>query len=120
MDRYVHLGRLTLVRARAQPVADHPFEPADGGLGPGARAVARDLLPGHAAVLGNQLQVSVALRGRGLDRLAWHRARPRRDDEPSIGMAFEDSAIDIRPVVGSVTCKRSKRARDLVEQRANL
>src|SRR3954451_10398486 len=27
-----HLGRLTLLRARAQPVADHPFEAADRGL----------------------------------------------------------------------------------------
>ena len=27
-----HLGGLTLVRARVQPVADHPFEAADRGL----------------------------------------------------------------------------------------
>src|SRR4051794_6825197 len=119
-DADVHLGRLTLVRARAQPVADHPFEAADRCLGQRTAVVAGGLLPPHAAVLGNQLQVSVALRGRRLDRLARHRARPRRDDDPSIGMAFDDRAIDIRPIVGSVTCERSKRARDLVEQGANL
>src|SRR3954451_18845292 len=41
MDRHVHLSRPTLVRTRAQPVPDHALEPADGGLGPGARIVAR-------------------------------------------------------------------------------
>src|SRR3712207_9482138 len=34
VDGDVHLGRPTLVRARAQPVADHLFPPPDGGLGP--------------------------------------------------------------------------------------
>src|SRR4051794_27859284 len=37
MDRHVHLSRPTLIRTRAQPVPDHALEPADGGLGPGAR-----------------------------------------------------------------------------------
>src|SRR3712207_3298968 len=32
MDGDVHLGRPTLVRARAQPVADHPLEAGDIGL----------------------------------------------------------------------------------------
>src|SRR3954470_19403039 len=41
LDRHVHLSRLTLIRTRAQPVPDHALEPADGGLGPGARIVAR-------------------------------------------------------------------------------
>ena len=72
-------------------------------LGQRTAIVAGSLLPAHAAVLGNQLlQVSVALGRRRLDRLAWHGTRPRRDDDPSIGIAFDDSAIDIRPIVGSV------------------
>ena len=41
MDGHVHLGRPTLIRTRAQPVPDHPLQPADGGLGPGALVVAR-------------------------------------------------------------------------------
>src|SRR4051794_20773898 len=41
LDRHVHLSRPTLVRTRAQPVPDHALEPAHGGLGPGARVVAR-------------------------------------------------------------------------------
>lgn len=39
MDGDVQLGRATLVRARAQPVADQLFEPADGGLGAGTGVV---------------------------------------------------------------------------------
>src|SRR3954464_4848562 len=59
LDRHVHLSRPTLIRTRAQPVPDHALEPADGGLGPGARVVARGLLPAHPARLGDELQVAV-------------------------------------------------------------
>src|SRR4051812_19494539 len=52
LDRHVHLSRPTLIRTRAQPVPDYALEPADGGLGPGARVVARGLLPAHPALLG--------------------------------------------------------------------
>src|SRR3954447_21395029 len=34
-----HLGRPALVGARAQPIADHPLPPRDGGLGLGAPVV---------------------------------------------------------------------------------
>src|SRR4051812_11759821 len=57
LDRHVHLSRPTLIRTRAQPVPDHALEPADGGLGPGARIVARGLLPAHPARLGDEVQV---------------------------------------------------------------
>src|SRR5215212_11906866 len=99
----VHLGGLMLVRARVQPVADHPFEAADRCLGQRTTVVAGGLLPAYAAVLGNELQVLIPLRGRCLDRLAWHSRGARRYDDQSIGMAFDDSAIDILPVVRSVT-----------------
>src|SRR3954470_5575774 len=66
IDRHVHLSRPTLIGVRAQPVPDHALEPADGGLGPGARIVARGLLPAHPALLGDELQVAVPLRRRGL------------------------------------------------------
>src|SRR3954469_7684978 len=64
IDRHVHLSRPTLIGVRAQPVPDHALEPADGGLGPGARIVARGLLPAHPALLGDELQVAVPLRRR--------------------------------------------------------
>src|SRR4051794_4077761 len=60
-DADVHLGGLTLVRARAQPVPDHPFEAADRGLGQGTAIVATGLLPTYAAVLGDELQVLIPL-----------------------------------------------------------
>src|SRR5215207_3978331 len=62
----VHLGRPTLIRMRTQPVADHLFPSADGGLGPGAFRVPGRPLPGHAPVLGDVLEVAVALRRRTL------------------------------------------------------
>src|SRR3954453_15346146 len=54
MDGDVHLGRPTLIRMRAQPVANHLFPSANGGLGPGAFRVAGRRLPGHPALLGNK------------------------------------------------------------------
>src|SRR3954463_1170230 len=41
----VHLGRPTLIRMRAQSIADHLLPSADGGLGPGAFRVAGRRLP---------------------------------------------------------------------------
>src|SRR4051812_22356233 len=54
-DADVHLGGLTLVRARAQPVADHPFKPADRCLSQRTAIVAGGFLPTHTAVLGDKL-----------------------------------------------------------------
>src|SRR3954468_4571713 len=62
VDGDVHLGRPTLVRMRAQPVADHLLPPADGGLGPGSFRVSGRSLPSHASVLlGDVLEMAVAL-----------------------------------------------------------
>src|SRR3954452_21252499 len=57
MDGDVHLGRPTLVHARAQPVADHLFPLPDGGLGSSAFVVPGSLLPSHAPVLGDALEI---------------------------------------------------------------
>src|SRR3954470_23747794 len=62
MDGDVQLGRPTLIRMRAQPVADHLFPSADGGLGPGSFGVPGRFLPGHAPVVVNVLEVAIALR----------------------------------------------------------
>src|SRR3954466_11351677 len=48
VDRPVHLSRPTLIRVRAQPVADHLFPSANGGLGLGALRGPGRFLPGHA------------------------------------------------------------------------
>ena len=59
MNGNIHLGRPTLVRVRAQPVADHLFPSPDGGLGPSAFGVAGPLLPPQAPVLGDALKMAV-------------------------------------------------------------
>src|SRR4051795_8153941 len=69
MDGNVHLGRPTLVRAAAQSVTDHLFEPADGSFDAGSDGVAGRLLPGRSSMLGDNLQVAIPLRWRGLSRL---------------------------------------------------
>ena len=58
-----HLGPPTAVLAKAQPVADHLLVAPDGGLDPAAFVVARHLLPPDPAVLGDTLEMAVALSG---------------------------------------------------------
>src|SRR4051794_28900938 len=101
MDGEVHLGRPTLVRAGAQPVADHLFPPPDGGLDPSPFVVPGPLLPSHAPVLGNALEMAVALRRRGLGIRRWHRARTRRHDDGRLGVARGDAGVNTLLVVGS-------------------
>jgi Saccharopine dehydrogenase NADP binding domain len=73
VDSDVHLGRPTLIRMRAQPVADHLFPSANRGLGPGPFRVPGGCLPGHPALLGNKLEVAVPLGRCTLSRVARHR-----------------------------------------------
>ncbi len=72
VDGDIHLGRAPRVRARAQPIADHLLEPADGGFGSGPGGVTGRSLPGSSSVFGDNLKVTVALRGRGRGRVARH------------------------------------------------
>src|SRR3954454_19969154 len=120
LDRHVHLSRPTLVRTRAQPVPDHALEPAHGGLGPVARVVARDLLPAHSALLGDELQVAVPLRRRGLGRGAGHGRRARRHDDVCVRMALGHVGVNALLVVRAVRRDGGERVRDLVEQGADL
>src|SRR4051812_46814074 len=98
----VHLSRPTLIRTRAQPVPDHALEPADGGLGPGARVGARGLLPAHPALLGDELQVAVPLRRRGLGRGAGHGGRARRHDDVRARVALGHVGVNALLVVRAV------------------
>src|SRR4051794_41432765 len=94
MDGDVQLGRPTLIRMRAQPAADHLFPSADGGLGPGSVRVPGRFLPGHAPVVGNVLEVAVALRRRALSRLARHGGRAGRHDDGPLWMALRESGVN--------------------------
>src|SRR4051812_26122327 len=62
-DSDVHLGGLTPVRVRAQPVADHPLEAADCGLGQRPAVITGGLLPAPAAAFGNKLHVLICCVG---------------------------------------------------------
>src|SRR4051794_34888923 len=110
------LGRLAAVRARPERVADHPLVTGHGRLGQRAAVVPRGFLPAQAAVLGDEPQVPVALRGRGLGRPAWHRALARRHDHRRLGVAFGDGVVHVLPVVGAVAGERRHRSLELVEQ----
>src|SRR3954465_13055171 len=114
LDRHVHLRRPTLVCVRAQPIPDHALEPADGGLGPGGRVVARGLLPAHPALLGDELEVAVALGGGRLGRRAGHGGRTWGDDDGRLGVARAGAGVDAVLVVRAVACDGGNRTRGLV------
>jgi len=120
VDGDVHLGRPTIIRARAQPVPDHLLEPADRGFGSRPRRVAGRLLPGHAPVFGNVLQVAVALRGRGRGRVARHGGRARWNDNGRFWMALGNAGVNAVLVIPAIAGERGHRACDLIEQGADL
>jgi hypothetical protein len=93
MDSDAHLGCLTLVRVQAEAVTDHLFEARDARLGFGPPSVAGCLLPSRAAVLGNVLEVAVALRRCSLGCLAQHRISARRYDDHRRGMALGAASV---------------------------
>jgi len=105
---------------RAQLVADDLLPPVHGGFDPGAPVVSRRVLPRHAPVLGDVLEVAVPLRGCGLGRVARHGTCARRDDDGRVRMALGDAGVNAIPVVGAVAGERRHRARDLIEQGTGL
>jgi hypothetical protein len=83
MDGDLHLGRPTLVRAGAQPVADHLFEPADGSLGSG---------PG-SLMAGSGSSPSLSFAGGGWWSRSGHgslrgRRQPPHDGVGSVGLVM--------------------------------
>src|SRR4051812_33088057 len=120
VDADVDLGHAAPVGARVQPVPDHALVPRDGRLGPGAGVVARRLLPSHAPLLGDELEVAVPLRRRSLGRLARYRRRARRDDDLRLGVALGHVGVNALLVVRAVRREGGDRVRDLVEQGADL
>ena len=67
-------------------------------------------------LIGDQLQVLVALGRRGLCRGAWLRARTRRHNDRRIRMTLADLTVDIVPIVRSIASKRRNRSGNLLEQ----
>src|SRR4051795_10956429 len=90
------------------------------GLGPGTRVVARGVLPAHPALLGDELQVAVPLRRRGLGRGAGHGGRARRNDDGRARVALGHVGVDALLVVRAVRREGGDRVLDLVQQGADL
>src|SRR5437899_1719196 len=101
-----------------QRVTDHSLVAADIGLHQGTPIVTRCPLPAHAAALGDQLQVPVALGRRALCRCrcAWHRARTRRHNDCRIRMTLADLTVDIVPIIRSIAGERRNRSGNLLQQ----
>src|SRR3954469_10308506 len=115
-----HLARLSPVRLRTEPIADDALPARDIALHESAPAVPRCPLPAHAAVLGNDLNVPVALGWRGPGRLARHSAGARRHDHLGVRMSCRDFGIDIVPVERAIGGEGGDRTAELVEQGTNL
>src|SRR6202022_3778361 len=106
-DGNSRLDRLPAFGPRAQRVTNHSLVAADIGLHQGTPIVTRRPLPAHAAALGDQLQVPVALGRRGLCRSAWHRARTWRHNDRRIRMTLADLSEDIVPIVRPISSKHT-------------
>jgi hypothetical protein len=94
---------------REQRVTDDALVAADIRLHQGTPIVTRYPLPAHAASLGDQLQMPVARRRRGLCRSAWHRARTGRHNDRHIRMTLAVLTVDVVPIVRSIAGKRRNR-----------
>ena len=66
------LCRATPVRPRTQRIPDHSFEAADGGLHQSPTRVPGSLLPAHASMLRDALEMPIALGRSALCHVARH------------------------------------------------
>src|SRR5260370_36293936 len=89
-------------------------------LPPGHASCTPTLLPTHAAMFGNRLQMPVTRSGRILGRLARHATRTRWHNDRGIGMAGSDLAVDAVLVVCTIAGQRSDVTINLVEQGTDL
>jgi hypothetical protein len=114
------LGRAAGFSPRAQRMADHSFEAADGGLHQSPTRVPGCLLPTYASMLGDALEVPIALGRSALCRLARYRSRSWWHDHFRIRIALSDGAVDASLIIGSISDEGGEWAYDLVEQRLDL
>jgi len=113
------VARRASMRDRSVP-PDHPLVSTDVGFHQRAVVIAGRFLPTHATALGNELQMLVTLRRRGVGRLGGDRARTRRSDDCCIWIARRHLAADVVSVVCAVTDEGCDGTPDLVEQRVDL
>ena len=83
-------GNLGSVGARSKGIANHAFVSPDRRLDLGSQVLAAGLLPRHPADFGDHLQMAVALCRGGLGRSTRDRGCPRRHDDGSVWMTFDN------------------------------
>lgn len=111
--------RAAPVGARARPVADRAFAARDGRLGPDPHVVPRRFLPAHTALLGDEPEVMVPSRRRGLGQVAGHRRRARWDDDVHLRAAFGHVGVNAPLIVRAIAGERGDRVFDPVETAAS-
>ena len=99
----------------AQGVSNDALVSAHRPLRPGPRIVAGSSLPAHPALLGNGLDVAVALGRVRFGRGAENGRRPWRHDNRSLSRMFGDGVVDIFLVVSAIGNNRSERFLDLIQ-----
>ncbi len=85
-----------------------------------APVVCRPPMPSHAAMLGDVLEVAVALCRLALGRVARHGRHARWHDHVRRGMALSDAAVNAVLVVGTVARERLQRSCCLVKHSVDL
>src|SRR5947207_14608148 len=101
-------------------MTDDPFPAADIGFHQGTPVVPRRLLPTHAAMFGNRLQMPVTRSGRSLGGLARNRIRTRWHDDRGFGMTGNDRAVGAVLLVCAMVAERGEGTNDLVEQGTDM
>jgi hypothetical protein len=115
-----NLSGAAVFRPRAQGISNHPFKPADGALHQGSTSVPGCLLPTHASMLGDALEVPIALGRSALCHLARYRTRSWWNNHFRIRIALGDGVVDASLIIGSISDEGGEWAYDLVEQGLDL
>jgi hypothetical protein len=97
-----HLGRSTVICARVQRAADHPFIAADRSPRQCPTIVARGLLPSHAPAFGDDPEMLITLRWGGLNGCTRYRPRTRWNDYRSIRVTLGNCTINVVSVVSPI------------------
>src|SRR5271165_5447675 len=120
IDGHVHFSCPTFVHTGAQPVADHLFPSPDRRLYLGPPIVAGGFLPSHAALLGDALEMTVALCRRGRGHFARHCSAARRHNHRGFRVTVSDAGVNAVLIIRPIADERGQRTHDLVKRRAGL
>ena len=114
------LGGPGLIAVEAQPVPDDLLPAYELALDPGPLIIAAVALPGQSPLVGDRLDVAVALGGIGVGHGAEHGIGTRWDDYHGIWIALIQGGVDAGSVIAGVAQEDLHRVSDLVEQGLDL